>query len=146
MISDAVVNGFLFDVPVVHGKDILCCPHSLWYSLIHLLVREITLEFLCDFYICTKGHFTSFPVLYLNIYAIYFPCVIVTLDRTSRPMLNNSGQDSQSYLTPDMEGNRYSFNIKCNVHSRSFIDIFICLKKSSCLYFLSTLLDRKSVV
>ena len=48
---------------------------------------------------------SSFP---LWIHFISFPCLIA-LARTSRTMLNNSGESGHPCLVPDLRGNAFSF-------------------------------------
>ena len=49
---------------------------------------------------------SSFPIW---IPFIYFPSLIVGA-RTSKPMLNNSGESGHPCLVPDLRGNTFSFS------------------------------------
>ena len=74
--------------------------------------------------------FTSFPIWipFISFYSV------IAIAKTSRTMLNNSGECGPPCLVPDLRGNAFSFSPENNVCCRVIIYGLYCFEVGSILY------------
>ena len=104
----AMVNGI--DSLISYFCVLILYPATLLNSLIsssNLLILSLRFSMYSIISSANSESFTSFFLIWIPF--IYFSSLIV-VSRTSRTMLNNSGESGHTCLVPDLRGNAFSFS------------------------------------